>query len=93
MISLRRRFIVMGFVNFICAPFIFVYLLLVLFYRYFAVSEIMIIMHDVTYTDIYRNITNILVVLDHDSIHHLRVGNLENLMNCHTCFGNDLIVV
>ncbi|KAI9593047.1 autophagy protein Apg9-domain-containing protein [Syncephalis fuscata] len=34
--GLRRRFITMGFINFICAPFIFVYLLLMLFFRYFA---------------------------------------------------------
>ncbi|KAI8056863.1 autophagy protein Apg9-domain-containing protein [Syncephalis plumigaleata] len=34
--GLRRRFITMGFINFICAPFIFVYLLLMLFFRYLA---------------------------------------------------------
>ncbi|RKP07115.1 APG9-domain-containing protein [Thamnocephalis sphaerospora] len=34
--DLRRRFIIMGFVNFIGAPFILAYLVLLLFFRYFA---------------------------------------------------------
>ncbi|KAJ2960340.1 hypothetical protein NQZ79_g4339 [Umbelopsis isabellina] len=33
--GLRRRFIIMGFLNLVCAPFILVYLLVYLFFRYF----------------------------------------------------------
>lgn len=84
--GLKRRFIFMGLLNFALSPFIFAYLILHFFFRYFEVTMAMKLNGIIDNTSINRNITRIQEKWDQEDTHLLQNGSFVNLMNYPTCF-------
>lgn len=81
--SLRRRFIFMGVLNAVFAPFIVLYVLMYSFFRYFEVIKPPIFMMMLLKISIIRNFTKTHQPLGGANTPYLRNGNLENLTNSH----------
>lgn len=84
--SLRRRFVFMGMLNAIFAPFIVLYMIMYSFFRYFDVCiRAMLLWGETEPTFSSRNTAIILLQSAVDVIHHLHNGSSANSTNCLIC--------